>query len=90
VSNLADGADNCESRHVSREQLTELLDECKKVKAGGKEVAEDALPPQEGFFFGSTDVDESYWEDIDNTIEQIERVLSNVPEDWDFEYQASW
>ena len=90
VNNLAEGVDNCESRNVSREQLTELLDECKKVKAGGKEVAEDALPPQDGFFFGSTEIDESYWEDIDITIEQLERVLSNVPEDWDFEYQASW
>jgi hypothetical protein len=90
VSNLSEGVDNCELRYVSREQLTELLDECKKVKVGGKEVAEDALPPQDGFFFGSSEIDESYWEDIDNTIEQLERVLSSVPAGWDFEYQASW
>lgn len=90
VLNCGDGEDNCQQMYVSREQLGELLETCKSVKAGGEKVADELLPPQSGFFFGSTDIDDWYWQDIDNTIEQLEEVLSTVPEGWDFEYQASW
>jgi hypothetical protein len=91
VSNCADGEDNCQQVYVTREQLTELLNTCRQVKEGGREVALELLPPTSGFFFGSYDIDEWYWQDIDDTIEQLERVLSETPEsEWDFIYQASW
>lgn len=90
VDNCAKGVDECQTVYVGREQLAELLDTCRKVKAGGKEVAEELLPPQQGFFFGSYDIDEWYWQDIDNTIEQLEKLLAEIPQDWDFTYQASW
>lgn len=90
VSNCADGVDDCRQMYVTREQLTELLELCRQVKEGGQEVAEELLPPQQGFFFGSYDIDEWYWQDIDNTIEQLAEVLADTPEDWDFIYQASW
>lgn len=51
------------------------------------EVAEELLPTQSGFFFGGTDYDEYYMQDIDNTIEIIEKVLE---EDDDIYYQSSW
>ncbi len=40
--------------------------------------AKKILPTQSGFFFGSTDYDYYYLMDIDNTIEQCERVLSET------------
>ena len=54
-------------------------------------VAEELLPTCAGFFFGSTDYDQWYAEDIYNTIEILERIL----DDFDFEsytllYSASW
>ena len=90
VENVQDGEDNCKEYHVSREELQELLDLCKTVKTGGSETAEELLPPSPGFFFGTYEIDEWYWQNIDDTIEQLERVLSKVPEDWSFAYQSSW
>ena len=49
----------------------------------------DTLPTTEGFFFGSTDYDEWYLLDLENTVKQIDRVLT-MPEEWDLEYQSSW
>lgn len=91
VDNVQAGEDNCAEYYVSREQLQELLQTCLEVKARKHpDVANDLLPPQTGFFFGSYEIDEWYWEQIDYTIEQLDRVLKDVPEGWDFAYQSSW
>ena len=55
-------------------------------------VAEYLLPSQSGFFFGSTDYDQFYMEDIENTIKMLEPELkteygSDEPE---YYYRASW
>jgi hypothetical protein len=49
------------------------------------------LPPQAGFFFGGTDIDEWYWNDLKNTITQLERVFA-LPEvdKLSFYYSSSW
>lgn len=54
-------------------------------------VAEKLLPTKSGFFFGCTDYDEYYYEDIVFTIEKLKKVLDET----DFEheivmYQSSW
>ena len=91
VDNVQDGEDNCAEYYVSREQLQELLQTCKDVQASKHpDVALDLLPPQTGFFFGSYEVDEWYWSQIDDTVKQLETVLENVPDTWDFAYQSSW
>lgn len=95
VSNVQGGEDNCEEFHVSREQLLELRDVCRKVVADNS-LAEELLPPQGGFFFGGTEYDEWYFEGVKATIAILDRILSNPKfEDtgmfsWDFYYQSSW
>ena len=89
VDHVQDGNDDCEEYRVTRDQLQLLLDNCKLVLIN-KEEAKTLLPRQEGFFFGSYEYDELYWYDIQETIEQLEKVLSEYPEDWDFQYQSSW
>lgn len=54
------------------------------------EVAEELLPNQSGFFFGSTDYDQYYIDDLKRTVEGIDRVLKNKTEWSDFEYHSSW
>ena len=54
-------------------------------------VIKALLPTTSGFFFGHTDYDDYYMEDVDNTIEILEKVLSET----DFEkemisYHSSW
>lgn len=46
------------------------------------------LPTQEGFFFGSTDYDQYYYEDIKNTIKIMEEALKD--EDGEIYYGSSW
>lgn len=53
------------------------------------DVANDLLPPQSGFFFGNTEIDNWYLQDIENTIEILEKALANS-EHAEFYYQASW
>lgn len=88
VDNIQEGVDNCAEYYVSREQLKELRNLCIQVK-GDREVAEEMLPPASGFFFGSTEIDEWYWDDIDQTIEIIDACLQ-MPDNWNFKYQSSW
>lgn len=57
------------------------------------EVAQELLPAQAGFFFGSTDYDQWYMQNLMDTVEQIDRALRLVPEDdwaWSFSYRSSW
>jgi hypothetical protein len=59
-----------------------------------KSVAEDLLPTTAGFFFGSTDYDEYYLQDILDTIAMLEPLLKlEVPKGFyspDYTYRASW
>jgi hypothetical protein len=59
-------------------------------KSKDKELAEELLSPSQGFFFGSYEIDEWYWEQLEDTLMQLGRVLTTVPEDWSFAYQSSW
>lgn len=88
VENVQDGRDECQESYVSREQLQSLLDICRIVKID-KDKAPQLLSTQSGFFFGGTEYDEWYFNDIDNTIEIIEEALSDENAD-DFAYRASW
>ena len=52
----------------------------------------ELLPPTEGFFFGSSEIDEYYKNDIEETIKvlQDELALPDVGYGAEYEYYASW
>jgi hypothetical protein len=87
VDNVQNGVDECEEHYVSREQLTELRDLVLEVLA-----TRDAskLPPQAGFFFGSTDITDWYWKDLEDTLEGLNKVLEDFTDRWEFNYRSSW
>jgi hypothetical protein len=87
VDNVQEGNDDCGDYWVSREQLETLRQLILEV-LDTKDAS--LLPPQVGFFFGSTDVDEWYWEDLRRTADGLEKALNEFPESWDFEYHSSW
>ena len=89
VENIQNGSDDCREYYVSREKLQMLLDICELVLLD-RENAHKLLPTREGFFFGSSDYDDWYFEDIQDTVTQLKDVLKNVPEDWELRYQSSW
>jgi hypothetical protein len=88
VREVQGGEDNCGEYYVSSDKLIELLAICKH-SLENKDPA--LLLPQGGFFFGSTDIDEWYWNDIKSTISQLERILA-LPEfdNLSFYYNSSW
>ncbi len=59
VRNVQGGNDNCGEYYVSTEKLKELLNTCQQALFNKDP---NLLPPQEGFFFGGTDIDEWYWQ----------------------------
>ena len=90
VRNVQDGKDECQKSYVTRDQLKELLTTCKLVLEDHKK-SKDVLPTQSGFFFGSTDYDEGYFDDLQSTVTQLERILNHPAlETMDFYYQSSW
>ncbi len=90
VENVQGGTDDCNMYEVEKEQLEDLLSTCKFVKDNPK-LANKLLPTQCGFFFGSTEYDEYYMEDIDHTIEALEKVLKETDFDnWVVLYVSSW
>ena len=88
VDNVQNGEDNCGEYYVSHDRLKQLLTACRQALF---HKDPNYLPPQDGFFFGSTDIDQYYWGDIKDTIKQLSR-LTELPdfEDLSFYYQSSW
>ena len=54
------------------------------------EEIEELLPTRSGFFFGGTEYDEYYLNDMETTIEIINKCMKDFDESWDFEYHSSW
>lgn len=68
---------------VTQEELKELLALCKealeyKGTANEVEMANEILPPTEGFFFGGTKIDNWYWEDVEGTKEMLEDLIPTL------------
>jgi len=88
VDNVQGGIDECHQVYVSREQLEQLLGLVNDVIENPL-LAEELLPTQSGFFFGSTEYDQYYHADLKETKKILEKALK-APKDWDFYYQSSW
>ena len=92
VNKIQDGVDNCAEYSVDTETLAELRDICKQVLIDPSK-ADVLLPTQSGFFFGSTEVDEWYLEQLKYTVERLTEILE-LPEvktcKINFYYSSSW
>jgi len=91
VENIQDGQDDCDEYVVSIEKLKQLKKDC-ELALSSKVVAENVMPTQSGFFFGSTDYDEYYEEDLRNTIAIVDKALADYDKEFavSFHYSSSW
>ncbi len=87
VENVQNGVDNCANYYVGRDKLTKLKEQCEEALKS--KDYKGKMPTREGFFFGGTEYDEWYIEDLKYTVELIEGLLE-LPEDYSFEYNSSW
>ena len=97
VERVQGGEDNCQTHFVSLENLRELLTTCEGLLIKKSVVdAEEELPTASGFFFGSTEYGEDYWQDLEDTVAQLRPVIDWFDDDekrrmhWDLQYRASW
>ena len=88
VTNIQKGEDNCGEYYVPQDKLTELMVICEHALEFKDSTL---LPPQAGFFFGGTDIDEWYWRDLESTVTQLKRIFA-LPEvdNLSFYYSSSW
>ena len=80
---------------MSRELTAKILDTFKQeqenMKATSTATENDPIPPTGGFFFGSTEKDEWYYDYLAETIDQINSILaSDFDNEYSYYYQASW
>ena len=89
VRNVQGGNDDCGRYYVGEDQLQELRDLVEEVLAD-RSRAEELLPNTAGFFFGSQDYDEFYFQDLENTRDILNRVLAMNRSKLDIVYHSSW
>lgn len=92
VDNVQDGEDDCGTYYVSRSKIEELIEACDRVLDDHDE-AMSLLPPQDGFFFGSTAIDDWYFKTLEETVEKLVELLKAEdadPKPWNFYYRSSW
>jgi hypothetical protein len=87
VEKCQGGRDECQETYVPREKLVELRDLCKSIIDNPNTTG---LEPTQGFFFGSYEKDEWYYQDLKNTVEGITNALSLPEHKYEFYYQSSW
>lgn len=91
VDNVQEGVDECQQSYVKREDLQHLYNIIEQVlKENNIETAMKLLPTQSGFFFGETDIDDWYWDNLKFTKEALEKILAADLDGWDIYYQSSW
>lgn len=90
VQNVQNGVDDCKEYEVSLDDLRKLRDLCNQALADNH-LAETLLPPQRGFFFGSTEIDEFYFDKLRRTVESLDQILSTKDDCYfTYSYRASW
>lgn len=79
------GVENCKYVIIEKNMLIQLKNDCMKVLSDHSKATE-LLPTSSGFFFGSTDYDEYYFEDLEETVDMLTKIISET--DWETEEVA--
>ena len=92
VDNVQSGKDDCNSYYVSKEKLQQLLHDCEDVLEDHSK-ADSLLPVSKGFFFGSYEYDDWYFDSLHHTIkicQEALRLMEGNLKYSSFYYQSSW
>ena len=92
VTNVAGGVDDCRQMYVPDPMLRNLRATVEHVlEVHTEEEARRLLPPAEGFFFGTYDIDEWYWESLKETVEMLNKAITLAEDNHlSIYYRASW
>lgn len=85
---ILDG-DDCVKRDVTLQNLKDLIEDCKTV-LDNHSLAEELLPCTSGFFFGSDEYDEYYFDELEETVSRLQPIINSAKEDDVFIYEDWW
>ena len=81
---------DCEVIEISEDQLQQLYDDCDKVVKNPK-LADEVMPTSNGFFFGSTEYGERYFDQLKETMDGLQRIFDTTDFDTEvIEYTEWW
>jgi len=80
--------ENCRKYSFTKEDMADLLSDVRKVLKN-PELAEEILPTHSGFFFGSLEYDQWYFEDLKAVEEELSEALKDRREHH-YIYHAWW
>ena len=84
-------SDNCKDLEIPLEDIETLLWFCRKIlKHKSKKLAEQYLPTTSGFFFGSTEYDDWYYNDVKDCLKQMKGLLKGLKDDEQLYVVMSW
>lgn len=69
-----DYTENYEDIEINKQQVEDLVNTCKQVLKE-KSKAKTLLPNTEGFFFGSTEYDEMYFDNVKLVLQRFQHLL---------------
>jgi len=87
INHVQGGVDDCGYYDVSKDDLLRLRAEC-ELALRDKDSA--ALPPLSGFFFGDTEKNEWYYDNIKETLKIIKIAINFVSKHGNVIYHSSW
>lgn len=79
IANNVDGFRDNSETVIPKDKIEELADICDKVLIKRSEkVSKELLPVSYGFFFGSDQYDEYYYDDVQYTADLFDKILKEV------------
>ena len=85
---------NCEYLKVTKDNLESLRHVCERILKSSidkrEQLARELLPTCEGFFFGSYNYDDSYYRQLENTVNMLNLVLETWDDNALYEYTCWW
>lgn len=89
VENRVGDIENEETYYLEKQDIQDLLDTINEV-LDDHSKAKELLPTQEGFFFGSTEYDDYYFEDLEYAKDKLSAMLDDWEEGEQAEFWAWW
>ena len=87
--NMLDHESEC--AWVDVEDIKDIIKRCEIVLADKNDATNnELLPTQSGFFFGSTEYDKWYYDDVKDTIKKLKKVLKGLKDDEQLYIAFSW
>lgn len=86
---LKGGIDDVSEDDITLDDIIDLRDTCQKV-LDNHNLASELLPVTTGFFFGSDEYDEFYFQDLEQTVKTLNNFLEEDHTGEEFYYHAWW